>query len=76
MQSGYFDSWRYWNERQTWLDLPQPKLDLLIRLVVQGNGELSRRKRDLFELLPDDALARAQCIIEDEFHEVISKHEA
>lgn len=61
---------------ETWLDLPQPKLDLLIRLVVQGNGELSRRKRDLFELLPDDALARAQCIIEDEFHAVISKQDA
>lgn len=37
---------------EAWLDLPQPKLSLLIRLVAQGHGEISQRKRKIFEELP------------------------
>lgn len=54
---------------EAWLDLPQPKLALLVRLVVQGYGELSNAKRKLFDGLPDDELARAEAIIREEFEE-------
>jgi len=56
---------------EAWLDLPQPKLDLLIRLIVQGNGEISQRKRTLFEMLSNDALQKAQDVVGDEFHALI-----
>jgi hypothetical protein len=54
---------------EAWLDLPQPKLALLVRLVVQGYGELSSTKRKLFEGLPDDQIIRAETIIREEFEE-------
>lgn len=56
---------------EAWLDLPQPKLSLLIRLVAQGHGELSQRKRKLFEELPPEMLARAEAVIADEFGEYL-----
>lgn len=52
---------------ETWLDLPQPRLDLLIRLIVQGHGELSRRKHKLFAELSEVAISRAQEVVNDEF---------
>ena len=52
---------------EAWLDLPQSKLSLLIRLVAQGNGEISQRKKKLFEELPAELLAKAEAIIADEF---------
>lgn len=56
---------------EAWLDLPQPKLNLLIRLIVQGNGELSERKRKHFERLDDAAIQRAVSVVSDEFTEYI-----
>lgn len=56
---------------EAWLDLPQPKLSLLIRLVAQGHGEISQRKRKLFEELPPEILAKAESIIADEFGEYL-----
>ena len=50
-----------------WLDLPQPRLNLLIQLVVQGHGELSARKRKLFADLPEEMIKRAQAVIAGEF---------
>ena len=50
-----------------WLDLPQPQLSLLVRLIVQGNGELSERKRKRFERLNDEALGRAEEVVNEEF---------
>jgi hypothetical protein len=52
---------------EAWLDLPQPKLSLLVRLIVQGNGELSERKRKHFDRLDDEALARAEEVVNEEF---------
>lgn len=61
---------------ESWLDLAQPQLDLLIRLVVQGYGELSQRKRNLFEVLPDTDIARAEAIIREEFEAYLNAHGA
>lgn len=58
---------------EAWLDLPQPKLSLLIRLVAQGHGELSQRKRKLFEDIPAELLAQAEVIIADEFGEYLDR---
>lgn len=52
---------------EAWLDLPQPKLSLLVRLVVQGNGELSSTKRKMFEMLSDSDVAKIESIIREEF---------
>ncbi len=58
---------------EAWLDLPQPRLSLLIQLVVQGHGELSQRKRKLFPELPPELISRAEAIIADEFETYFSK---
>ena len=52
---------------EAWLDLPQPKLDLLIRLIVQGQVELSQRKHKLFAELSEEAITRAEAVVNDEF---------
>lgn len=56
-----------------WLDLPQPRLNLLIQLIVQGHGELSQRKRKLFPELPPELISQAEAIIGDEFETYFSK---
>ena len=58
---------------EAWLDLPQSRLNLLIQLVVQGHGELSKRKRKLFPELPPELISRAETIIGDEFETYFSK---
>jgi hypothetical protein len=57
---------------ESWLDLPQPQLNLLIRLIVQGHGELSERKRKRFESLGDEAVNRAQAIVADEYEDYLA----
>jgi len=59
------------NRLETWLDLPQPKLDLLIRLIVQEHGELSQRKRKLYDMMSEEDLARVQTVVSDEFQDFI-----
>jgi hypothetical protein len=54
---------------EAWLDLPQPKLSLLVRLVVQGSGELSNTKRKMFEMLSDSDVAKIESAIREEFDE-------
>jgi hypothetical protein len=56
---------------EAWLDMPQPQLSLLIRLIVQGNGELSERKRKRFDTLSEAALVRAEEVVSDEFADYI-----
>lgn len=58
---------------ESWLDLPQSRLDLLIQLVVQGHGELSQRKRKLFPELPPELVSRAENLIGGEFEAYFSK---
>lgn len=57
---------------EAWLDMPQPQLSLLIRLIVQGNGELSERKRKRFDTMSETSLARAEEVVSDEFADYIS----
>jgi len=52
---------------ESWLDLPQSRLSNLIDLIVQNHGELSKRKRKLFEDLTDDEVERIEGIVRDEF---------
>jgi hypothetical protein len=56
---------------EAWLDLPQSRLDLLIRLIVQGNGEISQRKRKHFEELDDQLIAKVEAIVSEEFKDYI-----
>lgn len=45
------------------VDMPDGRLDLFIRLVLQGNGRLSRKKRSGFLELTDDEVARMESVI-------------
>jgi hypothetical protein len=47
------------------VDMPDGRLDLFIRLVLQGKGRLSRRKRSSFSELADDEVARMESVIRD-----------
>jgi hypothetical protein len=58
---------------EAWLDLPQPRLSLLVRLIVQGNGDLSERKRKHFDRLDDGAVIRAKEVVSDEFRDYLGK---
>ncbi|ESJ12529.1 hypothetical protein B551_0213990 [Cupriavidus sp. HPC(L)] len=55
-----------------WLDLPQSRLSNLIDLIVQNHGELSKRKRKLFEDLTHDEVERIESIVRDEFDEYLN----
>jgi len=59
---------------ESWLDLRQSRLSNLIDLIVQNHGELSRRKRKLFEDITDDELARIEAVVRDEFTEYLELH--
>jgi hypothetical protein len=58
-------------ELESWLDMRQAKLNTLIDLIVQGHGQLSRRKRSFVEELPDDLLKRIEEVIGRNFAEYI-----
>lgn len=47
------------------VDLPERRLELLVRLVIQGNGNLSKAKRDQFAELSDEELGALEQIIRD-----------
>nr|WP_116340391.1 Fic family protein [Cupriavidus taiwanensis] len=59
---------------ESWLDLRQSRLSNLIDLIVQNHGELSRRKRKLFEDITDAELARIETVVRDEFAEYLERH--
>jgi hypothetical protein len=48
------------------VDMPDRRLDLFIRLCLQGKGRLSASKRPLFSELSDDELARLQTLVYEE----------
>ncbi|CAB3755225.1 Fic family protein [Paraburkholderia humisilvae] len=52
---------------ETWLDLRQSKMANLVDIVVQGHGELSKRKRAHFAELTDEDVERAEKAIAEEF---------
>jgi hypothetical protein len=52
---------------ETWLDLRQSKMANLVDIVVQGHGELSKRKWEHFPELTDGDVARAEEVIAEEF---------
>jgi len=47
--------------------MPDKDLTLLINVCVQNGGELSKNKRKLFALLPDDHIAFAEKVIKGSF---------
>jgi Fic/DOC family len=58
-----FDAVR--NDLRRLLDMPDKRLDLLVRLLLQGNGKLSKTKRALFSELTDDECTKAEeCAID------------
>ena len=52
---------------EQWLDLRQSKLSLLIRLIAQNGGAVSKTKRKLFEELADAEIERIERIVREEF---------
>jgi hypothetical protein len=58
-------------ELENWLDMRQAKLNTLIDLIVQGHGQLSRRKRAFAEELTDEQLARVEEVVGRHFAEYI-----
>lgn len=45
------------------VDMPDSRLDQFIRLALQGRGKLSRTKRDRFDELTDDEVARMEAVM-------------
>lgn len=58
-------------ELETWLDMRQSRLTTLIDVIVQGKGELSKRKRALFKELSDEQLERVVETVGQHFHDFI-----
>ena len=58
-------------ELETWLDLPQARLNTLIDIIVQGHGALSKSKRKFVEQLNDEEIARIEEIVGRNFAEHI-----
>lgn len=56
-------------ELETWLDLPQARLNTLIDVIVQGRGTLSKSKRKLVELLSDEEVAHIEAVVSRSFAE-------
>lgn len=52
-----------------WLDGAQAELDLLIRLIVQNEGRLSKNKRERFSRFTDAEIERAESEISEAFKE-------
>ena len=59
-----------------WLEGAQSELDLLIRLIVQNKGRLSKGKRVLFERYDDEEIARAEKLVGGTFAEWLQKYPA
>ena len=49
------------------VDMPSPRLDLLIKLLYQNKGTLSVGKRSLFREITDDELARIEAVYQAAF---------
>ncbi len=47
------------------VDMPDSRLDLFIRLCLQGHGRLSRNKRARFDELTDDEMKRMEAVVQD-----------
>ena len=60
-------------ELETWLDMRQAALNTLIDVIVQGNGELSKRKHKLVEGLSNDEIARIQSTVSEHFAQYIDR---
>lgn len=58
-------------ELESWLDMRQSRLTTLIDVIVQGKGELSKRKRALFKELSDAQLERIVETVGEHFHDFI-----
>lgn len=51
------------------VDMPNARLDMLIKLLYQNKGMLSKGKRSQFEELTDEELARIETVFQDAFAE-------
>ncbi len=51
------------------VDMPNARLDMLIKLLYQNNGTLSKGKRLQFEELTDEELARIEAVFQAAFTE-------
>lgn len=60
-------------ELETWLDMRQAALNTLIDVIVQGNGELSKRKLKLVEGLSNEEIARIQATVNEHFADYIDR---
>lgn len=60
-------------ELESWLDMRQAALNTLIDVIVQGNGELSKRKLKLVEGLSNDEIARIQATVSEHFADYIDR---
>lgn len=49
------------------VDMPNARLDLIIKLLYQNKGVLSRSKRSLFKEISDDELARIEVLCQAAF---------
>jgi hypothetical protein len=58
---------------ETWLDMRQAALNTLIDVIVQGNGQLSKRKLKLAEGLSNDEIARIQDTVNEHFADYIDR---
>ena len=58
---------------ETWLDMRQAALNTLIDVIVQGNGELSKRKLKLVEGFSNDEIARIQATVSEHFADYIDR---
>jgi Fic family protein len=47
------------------VDMPDSRLDLFIRLCLQGRGRVSRNKRACFDELTDDEVERLEAVVQD-----------
>lgn len=60
-------------ELETWLDMRQSALNVLIDVIVQGNGVLSKRKHKLVEHLAADQVARIEATVSEHFADYIDQ---
>jgi hypothetical protein len=60
-------------ELETWLDMRQAQLNTLIDVIVQGNGQLSERKRKLVGGMSADDVARIERTVGEHFGAYIDR---
>jgi hypothetical protein len=60
-------------ELESWLDMRQAKLNTIIDVIVQGNGQLSERKRKLVEGLSGEDVARIERTVGEHFGAYIDR---